>query len=330
MITFSICDDKFDNRPVTVCAPNWRDFCEALAEQALIKAHPDRKLDTKLLSPAEYEEGARRGASNVIGWDWAGVDIDDKAADGTGWTFDSLVERLKAIGISYLVYTTTSHKPDAARLRALFPLSRMVGPGEFKPFWRSVNMLFGGAVDAQTKDICRLFVAPRSWLGVENRFEFCTDGDELDVDLLMEYFPVPAEDRRSPGSKTLFDIVGSDLVENPHRISDDRQLGDLKRSPLVTTDALRRALGESRGGRVFRFLMSAATVGLRRGYDVTEGVLEELGRELASAIGRQKDVDDIPRSAARALEFATANVARDILEERADRIRKLVPIRPIV
>ena len=75
---------------------------------------------------------------------------------------------------------------------------------------------------------------------------------------------------------------------------------------------------------MFRFLMSAATVGLLRGYDVSESVLEDLGRELASALGRQK-VDDIPRAAARALEFAKINVSNDLLNQRAERIRKLVP-----
>ena len=107
--------------------------------------------------------GSRRKAGAVTGRDVIALDLDNIP---NGMT-DNIIARAEGFNCGYCVYSTRKHRPDAPRLRFLFPLDRTCTADEYEPIARYVaNQIGLELADPTTFEAHRLMY----WASV------CADG----------------------------------------------------------------------------------------------------------------------------------------------------------
>ena len=225
-------------------------------------------------------------------------------------TIDEIVDVMDAFASPYLIYTTASHQPEAQCFRLMFPLDRVIDADEFDAVWRSFALGFG-CFDEQTKDISRLFIAPRAWVGRSNRLLRRMVGRPMCVDDIVAAYPAPIEPMIDPG---LMEIARASRHDGRHAVN----LTDLDSSPVVPTHAVEAALTGAPGGRMFRFLCSVACSAQRKGYALDAYDLRQIGAEMAMRMGR-RDNSDLARDVRNALAFAD----RQVIDRQANRLGRL-------
>jgi hypothetical protein len=307
MIAYSTFRDVSDRKSVMKVAASWQAFADYLEGQS-VRPGID-KLRTLCVSPAIYDQGAFRAKRNVAGWQWFGADIDNKEGNQPHSTMDAVAEKMIAQGSPFVIYTTTSHQPDKQCFRLMFPLNRVVESDEFAEVWATMAAWLG-CVDPKTKDVSRLFVAPRAWPGAE--FYRSDVGEPVDVDFLKVAHPVVVPVRASRKLTSAFLDTSGLQTPCPSQVS---LHGD-----FVTAESLTRATTGAQGTRMFPFLVRTGTRALLKGYAVTADDLATIGRQFASSIGR--DTSDVDHDAENAHRAAVARYA----EVKATRVEKLDPL----
>lgn len=259
MISLSIVDSVTDRHPEVFTAINWPDFVTLMEEQSRIEAAPTaaRKKQTKCVSPAIYPDGVTRSKEAALGWNWFSADIDNKEGNRIGATIDDIIDVMRPLDSPFIIYTTTSHKPEAQCFRLMFPLDRMIKAAEFNSVWRSFAAKFR-CFDEQTKDICRLFILPRAWEGRANRFECRTNGVPVCVDDIVQAYPATVDAKPDPVPRL--------NVVTPRQYGRSNDLCDLDNSPIIPSCAVEEAMSVQTGGRMYRFLCSVACSAHRKGY----------------------------------------------------------------
>lgn len=101
--------------------------------------------------------GPRRKAGAVTGRDVLTLDLDHIPAGGTR----EVAGRVDALGCGYCIYSTRKHRPDAPRLRVLFPLDRTCTADEYEPCARRMAAWIGMELaDPSTFEASRLMYWP--------------------------------------------------------------------------------------------------------------------------------------------------------------------------
>lgn len=289
---------------------DWSEFADLMAQQSHEVADPSTKAMQLCISPAIYPSGSYRSKSAATGWDWFAADIDNKAGNRPGATIDEIADVMDAFDSPYLIYTTASHQPDAQCFRLMFPLDRVIDSHEFDAVWRSFALGFG-CFDEQTKDISRLFIAPRAWVGRSNQLLRRMTGRPMRVDDIVAAYPALVEPTIDPG---LREIARASLHDGRHADN----LTDLDHSPVVQTRAVEAALTGAPGGRMFRFLCSVACSAQRKGYVLDAYDLRQIGAQMAMHMGR-RDNGDLARDVRNALAFAD----RQVIDRRVGQLGSL-------
>lgn len=146
-------------------ATTWQELRQALSK------HVEREDKTRgsLWSPAVYREGATRGNAGVESL-WCFVaDLDGQALARVKRTLSRL---------TYLAYTTHSHREGDEHWHVVIPLSRRVSADEWVNVWAWANDSLGLNADAKTCDPARIFFEPQHAKG--NPFKFvANDGRTL-------------------------------------------------------------------------------------------------------------------------------------------------------
>lgn len=297
MIRLSIVESVTDRRPGTYGPIGWAEFVQLMREQSKIAAEPIKlgKASTLCVSPAIYADGAYRSKAAVLGWDWFSADIDNKDGNRPGAAIDEVVVTMADLKTPFLIYTTASHAPEAQCFRLMFPLDRMITASEFDAVWRSFASMFG-CFDEQTKDVCRLFIAPRAWTGRANQFLSKTDGTPVCVNSIVESYPVEAVAPISAASIAVARAVQVELRQVAH-------LTDLYASPVVFRSAIETALSSAPGGRMYRFLCSVACTARRKNIALNEYDLRQIGEQMAMLLG-SGNRGDLGHDVRSALRFA--------------------------
>ena len=147
-----------------VFATNWQDLREALSK------HVEREDKSRgsLWSPAVYRQGATRGNAGVESL-WCFVaDLDGQALAQVKRTLSRL---------TYLAYTTHSHREDEEHWHVVMPLSRRVSADEWADVWAWANTSLGLNADEKTCDPARIFFEPQHAKG--NPFGFVANDGRL-------------------------------------------------------------------------------------------------------------------------------------------------------
>lgn len=122
--------------------------------------------------------GPRRKAANAVGRDILTLDLDSIPAGGAA----SVCATVDALGCGYCVYSTRKHRPDAPRLRLLFPLDRTCTPDEYEPCARYLAARIGiEMADPTTFEVTRLMYWPSCCVDGEYIF-YVGDKPPLSVD----------------------------------------------------------------------------------------------------------------------------------------------------
>lgn len=151
---------------------SWDDYVEWLRElshKPSIKPKDEKDIlnpkAAKLITPAIFKPKTKRGNVNVLGWGgWAAVDIDEKLSNSN---LDTLFQRIKPY--NYVMYSSASSRKSHPKFRIVFELEGWIKAEKIKPFWQALNAECLGIVDAQTKDLCRMYYSPGQY---EKAFNF--------------------------------------------------------------------------------------------------------------------------------------------------------------
>lgn len=125
--------------------------------------------------------GERRKADAVTGRDIITLDLDNIP---NGATRD-VAARIEALGCGYCIYSTRKHRPDAPRLRVLFPLDRTCTADEYEPCARRMAAYIGMELaDPSTFEASRLMYWPSCCADGEYIY-YAADKPFLSVDGLL-------------------------------------------------------------------------------------------------------------------------------------------------
>lgn len=287
MIHGSIFGNIRDKRPEVLPPVGFPDLVSCLIDEA-IECDPSSKADQVCVSPAVYRTGESRCKAGAISWNWFAADIDNKAGNRTGSTIDDIKKVMMGHGSPWFIYTTASSQTSAQCFRLMFPLDRAVTNEEFDGVWRAFAEFL--PMDPQTKDISRLFIVPRRWIGRDNRFDYDLSGQPLEVNqVLRRYPPLPPSISRLPSAALKF--------ASPSRAATNSAVPSLS-APYVPQTAIDEACVAPAGGRMYRFLVRVAFNALRKGYAIDSSDLAIIGKELALHLGRgTSDIGHDARSA---------------------------------
>lgn len=112
------------------------------------KAHP-------LFSPVLYKKGATRGNQNVVSVSCFVADLENLTP--------SALTQIQASwkGFAWCLYTSVKHRPEAPRIRVVFPLASPVSASEWPRVWLKLTYhLTESRNDPATKDAARMHFLP--------------------------------------------------------------------------------------------------------------------------------------------------------------------------
>lgn len=175
--------DERDNDP-TCLDLSWQDVVTLLTEVTVTDCAPCpggqkcRAKFTQAWSPADIE--GERSNANVTAVTLGVFDLDHLS--------DEKLANVAAIiePYTYVIHSTHSHRPGDNCLRLVIPLSRPVPAKQWKKFLATFVGLTKLPVDAQTKDLSRLYFRPTIPKGVEPLVE-TNEGKPIDVDDILNH-----------------------------------------------------------------------------------------------------------------------------------------------
>lgn len=129
--------------------------------------------------------GSRRKANAITGRCMLTLDFDSIPANMT----DKVIHLVEDLGICFCIYSTRKHRPEAPRLRLIFPANRIMLPDEYEPVARKIAAKIGiEMADPTTFETNRLMYWPSvcadgEFVYKDNRKAPCFHVD----DILSEY-----------------------------------------------------------------------------------------------------------------------------------------------
>ena len=160
----------------TVALWTWEDACSAV----MVPEYAANKLEAPGWLPVRMVEGqTRRAAANVAAV-WAlVVDLDEGVAP-----FVELIETVRGLGFVALLHTTWSHRIDAPKARAIFPLNEECPVARWREVWTAAQRWaasWGAKVDEACKDPGRLYFRRAVDTSSEDRRIITTEEGDAEV-----------------------------------------------------------------------------------------------------------------------------------------------------
>lgn len=305
MYSLTIFKNVFDNK--TMRRMDFDSFSElesllfALSKKKGKKGGRD---SSPLISPAVFKSSTTRANDNVLGWgSWCCIDVDDF----TG-TVSSVLEPLNQY--YYICYSTASSRKDKPKFRVVFPLTDMVPASRIKEFWHAINNLALGVVDAQTKDLCRMYYVPAQYPNADN-FIFKNEGEFINPFELMKQFPSHIGSRKKKFIDTLPKPIQKEVINYRKNQLDNivtwKSYHDCKFFPKKLGEEYIANAGVENGGnffRLYRIMIAIAGNAIKENYPITSMEITELCRELDDNCGSIYKSRNIEQEAEHALNYA--------------------------
>jgi len=256
---------------------------DLLEAEAKVPADPADKAVTVAMSTARYPAGVARGKANALDASAIALDIDE------GWTIDQAEAAVEDMLTPFVIYTTTKHSAEAHRFRIVLFLDRPVTADEYEALWFGLAKRWRATMDAKTRDISRISILPRAWLGAPNEIRVERDGYPLCVDAILKHYPRDPEPEPEAYRATFYDPL-SQARANLRRLKNARldpdTLIDLDNSPIVSARTLNDCLTSTSGGRTYKLLCSVAQSARRQGYDIGIDHLVAISKAFSARAGR--------------------------------------------
>lgn len=283
---------------------SWSGLEDLLFDLSQKKGQKGGNNSSPLVSPAIFKSATTRANDNVLGWgNWCCIDVDDY--DGE---LESVLEPLKQY--YYVCYSTASSRADKPKFRVVFPLTDMVPASRIKEFWHAINNLALGVVDAQTKDLCRMYYVPAQYPNANN-FIFKNEGEFINPFELMKQFPYYAGARRKKFFETLPKPLQREVIEYRKNQLDNivtwKSYRDCKFFPQKLGEEYKVNAGVESGGnfyRLYRIMIAIAGNAIEAEYPITSNEIADLCRELDEDCGGIYKSRNIEKEAENALKYA--------------------------
>ena len=257
-----------------------------------------------LISPAIYRSASTRANDNVLGWgSWCCVDIDEY--DGT---IDDVLEHLKSY--YYICYSTASSKEYHPKFRVVFPLTGVVGSDKIKAFWHAINALVLDVVDAQTKDLSRMYYVPAKYPDAYN-FIFKNEGKHINPFDLMAKYPYVEATRKKNFLQTLPDAIQREVIsyrrnqmENMVTWTGYKDCSFFPKKLAQEYTGMAHIDGSGRYQKMYQIMVAIAGNASESGYPITAQEIVDLCREFDIANTNLYEKRPMLKEAQNALEYA--------------------------
>jgi hypothetical protein len=257
-----------------------------------------------LISPAMYRSASTRANDNVLGWgSWCCVDIDEY--DGT---IDDVLEHLKPY--YYICYSTASSKEYHPKFRVVFPLTGVVGSDKIKAFWHAINALVLDVVDAQTKDLSRMYYVPAKYPDAYN-FIFKNEGKHINPFDLMAKYPYVEATRKKNFLQTLPDAIQREVIsyrrnqmENMVTWTGYKDCSFFPKKLAQEYSGMAHIDGSGRYQKMYQIMVAIAGNASEAGYPITAEEIVDLCREFDIANTNLYEKRPMLKEAQNALEYA--------------------------
>lgn len=283
----------------------------ALAKKPGYKPRKDVRIPkgvtpSPLISPALYTEGKTRSNKNVESWSgWCCIDVDDYDS-----SFEEAVDLFR--DFYFVCYSTASSTIEHPKFRIVFPLTRSVPAEKIQHFWFAVNAQFKNTVDAQTKDLSRMFYIPAEYPEANNFIFTHRSENIMDPDAIMSQHPYI-----KPVTSAI-DALPEDVQEKILEYTRSKlknvsyKWTSYKDCVFVHPNAIRDYMGLTGGwyNKSFKLMCGIACSAVKRGYPITAAEIATLFREIDLDNGNWYSNRPIEGEAARALAFALKSVAQ--------------------
>lgn len=313
MIEVAVFDNIYDKNPKPFNYKGWGQFVELLERLSTMPGFKPNKGDqaevwaksSKLISPAVYHDTTTRANENVRAWaGWCALDVDEVAV-----SVDDVRSQLDEMDYKYVMYSTASCTKESPKFRIIFALDQYIPSDKIKHFWFAVNKLVLNIVDAQTKDLSRMFYVPGVYPGAWN-FIHTGGSKELDVTKLLSETPyVEAQKGIFEG---LTDELKIQLLKHKQSSLTNRNItwNGYNDCPFVSKKLIREyqsLTGTGWYAKLYSIMVSIARRAISSKYPITVDEIVELVREIDRDNGRWYKYRNLHTEALRALEYALAS-----------------------
>ena len=306
MYALTMFSSRYDNTTNKVMMfQSWGKFRDLLLN---LSAIPNTKSKAPLISPAQYEAGTTRSNRSVTHWGkWACVDIDD--VDMSREEVAALMKKI--LGDTYhLCYSTASCSVEKVKFRAVFKLNRNVDADEVTGFWFALNKHMNELVDAQTKDMSRMFYIPAQYENADN-WIYESGTEDLNVDTLMREHPYTVKTGNS-FLDSLPDAIREQVLEHRASQMDNTNVSwtSYHNCPFFPQRlAVEYRMITSSGWYALMYKMMVATAcnAVKNKYPISEDQIVQMCKQLDAETGGWYDSRPLHTEAARALKFAYSN-----------------------
>jgi len=282
----------------------WERLEKLLFTLSTQEGHKGGSNSSPLISPAIYRSASTRANDNVLGWgSWCCVDIDEY--DGT---IDDVLEHLKSY--YYICYSTASSKEYHPKFRVVFPLTGVVGSDKIKAFWHAINALVLDVVDAQTKDLSRMYYVPAKYPDAYN-FIFKNEGKHINPFDLMAKYPYVEATRKKNFLKTLPDAIQREVIsyrrnqmENMVTWTGFKDCSFFPKKLAQEYTGMAHIDGSGRYQKMYQIMVAIAGNASEAGYPITAEEIVDLCREFDIANTNLYEKRPMLKEAQNALEYA--------------------------
>lgn len=282
----------------------WEGFEDILFKLSEKKGQKGGVNSSPLISPAIFRNETTRANDNVLGWGrWCCIDVDDYS----GSILDAL-EPLKQY--YYVCYSTASSTVDKPKFRVVFPLSEMVAASRIKEFWHSINNLALGVVDAQTKDLCRMYYVPAQYPNANN-FIFSNKGEFINPFELMQKYPYYTSARKKNFVEKLPKSLQKEVINyRKSKLENLVTWTSFRDCPFFPQDLGREYIvnaGVENGGnffRLYRIMVAVAGNAIKKEYPIAAHEIVDLCRELDDCCGAIYKARNMEAEAEHAIAYA--------------------------
>ena len=283
---------------------SWEQLEKLLFTLSTQKGQKGGSNSSPLISPAIYRSSTTRANDNVLGWgSWCCVDIDEY--DGT---IDDVLNHLKPY--YYICYSTASSKEHHPKFRVVFPLTGIVAADKIKAFWHAINALVLDVVDAQTKDLSRMYYVPAQYPDAYN-FIFKNEGIYINPYDLMAKYPYIEATRKKNFLQTLPDPVQREVIsyrrnqmENMVTWTGYKDCSFFPKKLAQEYAGMAHIDGSGRYQKMYQIMVAIAGNASEAGYPITAEEIVDLCREFDIANTNLYEKRPMLKEAQNALEYA--------------------------
>ena len=309
MLDITVFEGARDTTP-HIMTYSWQDMCDLFEEAS--QEHWKRSAKLSRLAYIPGLLAGPRAAANVVHLSFGSYDVDLAGSNPAYIDFPTMKARLDAMGVAYILATSTKSLAADHRYRLVLRFEQPVSSELHLMMWHHTNDRFGNIFDRSTHDPSRLSFFPADWIGLprDSKGEIVADWPERSAyqafacnrggdSLLLPDFTTLAQPtaasatskavrpQKTPVGRTTISSAAQTLLDEcAAAVPTKGSLGyRFATSPTNDLYLGQQPFGDVPGGRMFRFLCRVAARAFRRRLPINADLLFDLATAVNAANG---------------------------------------------